>query len=107
MKAFELSDLDPPRDPDGHGYLDLLASERLSVTYAIWPAGVEDRQQPHDEDEVYHVVAGRGRIRVADEDEPVGPGSVIFVAAGIEHRFHVIEEELRVLVFWAPPRRRA
>jgi hypothetical protein len=25
------------------------------------------------------------------------------VATGVEHRFHSIEEDLRVLVFWAPP----
>jgi hypothetical protein len=25
------------------------------------------------------------------------------VATGVEHRFHNIEEDLRVLVFWAPP----
>jgi mannose-6-phosphate isomerase-like protein (cupin superfamily) len=107
MKAFQLSELDPPRDPAGHGYVDLLSSELLSVGYAIWPAGVEDRQQPHAEDEVYHVVAGRGRIRVGEDDRPVDPGSVVFVAAGVEHRFHSITEELRVVVFWAPPHRRA
>ena len=25
------------------------------------------------------------------------------VAAGVDHRFHDVEEDLRVLVFWAPP----
>jgi mannose-6-phosphate isomerase-like protein (cupin superfamily) len=45
-------------------------------------------------------------IQVADENRPVGPGSVVYVAAGVEHHFHTIEEELRVLVFWAPPHRR-
>jgi mannose-6-phosphate isomerase-like protein (cupin superfamily) len=49
------------------------------------------------------VISGRGSISVADEDRPVKPGSLVFVAAGVEHRFHDIDEELRVLVFWAPP----
>jgi mannose-6-phosphate isomerase-like protein (cupin superfamily) len=106
VKAFDLSEVDPPRDEDGHAYVDLLASDLLSVGYAIWPAGGEDRQRPHEEDEVYHVVSGRGTIRVAGEDRAVGPGSVVFVAAMVEHRFHSIEDELRVLVFWAPPHRR-
>jgi mannose-6-phosphate isomerase-like protein (cupin superfamily) len=104
---FELSELEPERDPDGHGYVDFLASDLLSVGYAIWPAGGEDRQQPHEEDEVYHVVAGRGSIRVAGEDTTVGPGSIVYVPARVQHRFHSIEEELRVLVFWAPPHDRA
>jgi mannose-6-phosphate isomerase-like protein (cupin superfamily) len=104
MKAHEIPELDPqPRDADGHGYIDFLSSEKLSVGLAVWPAGSVDHQQPHQEDEVYYVIGGRGAIRVADEDRPVQPGSLVFVAAGVEHRFHDIEEDLRVLVFWAPP----
>jgi len=104
MHAHEVPELDPqPRDAEGHGYVDFLASTELSVGLAVWPAGSIDRQQPHKEDEVYYVISGRGSIRVADEDRPVKPGSLVFVAAGVEHRFHDIEEDLRVLVFWAPP----
>jgi mannose-6-phosphate isomerase-like protein (cupin superfamily) len=104
MKAHEVPGLDPqPRDSDGHGYVDFLASDRLSVGLAIWPRGATDRQKPHREDEVYYVISGRGSIRVADEDRKVRPGSLVFVGAGVEHRFHDIEEDLRVLVFWAPP----
>lgn len=104
MQAHEVPELDPqPRDADGHGYVDFLASENLSVGLAVWPMGSTDRQQPHKEDEVYYVISGRGTIRVGGEDRPVKPGSLLFVAAGIEHRFHDIEEDLRVLVFWAPP----
>jgi len=48
-------------------------------------------------------VGGRAQIRVGDEDRPVGPGTVVYVAAGVEHRFHDIGEDLRVLVIFAPP----
>jgi len=108
MRAFEIPELDPqPRDDQGHGYVDFLASEKLSVGLSVWPAGTIDRQQPHEEDEVYYVISGRGSIRVAGEDRPVQAGSLVFVAAHVEHRFHDIEEDLRVLVFWAPPHRAA
>jgi len=104
LKAFEIPELDPqPRDDQGHGYVDFLASEKLSVGLAVWPAGSVDRQQPHEEDEVYYVISGRGSISVAGEERPVGAGSLVFVAAHVDHRFHDIEEDLRVLVFWAPP----
>jgi mannose-6-phosphate isomerase-like protein (cupin superfamily) len=104
VNGFEVPELDPqPRDADGHGYIDFLASDKLSVGLAIWPAGATDRQRPHQEDEVYYVISGRGAIRVAGEDRPVQAGSLVFVAAQVEHRFHDIEEDLRVLVFWAPP----
>ena len=107
MQAHEIPELDPqPRDEQGHGYVDFLASEKLSVGLAVWPAGSVDGQRPHEEDEVYYVISGRGFIRVADEDRSLKPGSLVFVAAHVEHRFHDIEEDLRVLVFWAPPHQR-
>ena len=106
MKAFEVPELDPqPRDEQNHGYVDFLASQKLSVGLSVWPAGSVDRQQPHEEDEVYYIIAGRGSIQVAGEDRPVKSGSLVFVEAHIEHHFHDIEEDLRVLVFWAPPHR--
>jgi mannose-6-phosphate isomerase-like protein (cupin superfamily) len=69
--------------------------------YAL-PAGGTDPQQPHAEDEVYYIISGQGAIRVGNEDRAVGPGSVVFVAAKVEHRFHSITEDLQILVFFAP-----
>ena len=45
-----------------------------------------------------------GRIRVGYDDLDVKPGSVIFVAAGQDHKFHSITEDLRLLVVFAPAR---
>ena len=107
MDAYDIPELNPqPRDADGHGYVDFFASTKLSVGLAIWLKGKPDRQQPHLEDEVYYVISGRGMIQVAGEDRPVKAGSLVFVATGVEHRFHSIDEDLRVLVFWAPPHNR-
>jgi quercetin dioxygenase-like cupin family protein len=39
---------------------------------------------------------------LADEHLPVAPGSLVFVAANVEHRFHTITEDLSILVFFAP-----
>jgi mannose-6-phosphate isomerase-like protein (cupin superfamily) len=66
------------------------------------PAGGIDPQQPHTEDEVYYVVSGRALIRVGNEDQRVSAGSIVFVAANVEHRFHTITEDLSILVFFAP-----
>ena len=49
------------------------------------------------------MVRGRARFRAGDEDQEVSTGSVLFVAAEVEHRFYDIAEELAVLVFFAPP----
>ena len=68
----------------------------------ILAAGGTDPQSPHTEDEVYYVVSGRGKILVADENLAVQPGSIVYVPKHVAHRFHSIEEELRLLVFFAP-----
>ena len=66
------------------------------------PAGGVDVQVPHTEDEVYYVVSGRGSIQVDTESRPVEAGSVVFVGAKVEHRFHSISEDLVLLVLFAP-----
>ena len=104
MDAFDVHELIKGQAGGGHAYEDFFHSERLSLGLATWPVGVPDTQQPHPEDEVYYVIEGRGRIRVGEEDRDVAPGTLLYVAAGVEHRFHDVEEDLQVLVFWSPPR---
>jgi mannose-6-phosphate isomerase-like protein (cupin superfamily) len=102
MKAFELSSLLAERRQSAHSYLEFLRVPALSAGIYVLPVAGEDAQRPHQEDEVYYVLSGRASIRVGDGDRAVGPGSIIFVAAGIPHRFHDITEELTILVFFAP-----
>ena len=66
-------------------------------------AGGENGQSPHDFDEVYRVMEGRGTFLVEGDKTEVGPGSVIYVAKGKDHRFVDITEDLSVLVFFATP----
>jgi mannose-6-phosphate isomerase-like protein (cupin superfamily) len=74
----------------------------LSVgTYCI-PAGGLDDQSPHTEDEIYVVTAGRATIVTPAASAGVGPGSVIFVPAGEEHRFIEVTEDLTLLVVFGP-----
>jgi mannose-6-phosphate isomerase-like protein (cupin superfamily) len=103
VDAFELADLEVGREAAGRPYLEFVRSSELSAGLYCLPAGGLDRQSPHTEDEVYVVIRGRARIAVGAEDAAVGPGSVVFVAAGIDHRFHDIEEDLSVIVVFAPP----
>jgi mannose-6-phosphate isomerase-like protein (cupin superfamily) len=74
--------------------------------YLLKP-GEDDLQRPHNEDEIYYVVSGIARMKVSSvnrpsEDRPIVPGDVIFAAAGEEHRFHSITQELVLLVVFAP-----
>jgi quercetin dioxygenase-like cupin family protein len=102
VDAFELADLLRERASSGRLYHEFIRTHDLSVGLYVLPAGGNDPQGPHTEDEVYHVVSGRARIRVGAEDQAVQAGSTVFVGADIEHRFHDIEEELIVLVVFGP-----
>jgi mannose-6-phosphate isomerase-like protein (cupin superfamily) len=102
MEAFEYAELRETRRHSGKSYLEFLRHPSMSVGIYDLPAEGADPQQPHAEDEIYYVVRGRAQIHVDGEDRPVGPGSIVFVAAGVEHRFHSIEEDLSILVLFAP-----
>jgi len=102
MQAFELSELIDGRLRSGDSWMEFLRVPALSMGVYVLPAGGDDPQTPHTEDEVYYVVSGRGVLHVAGRDRPVQAGSVVFVAGGTEHRFHSIDEELTALVFFAP-----
>jgi mannose-6-phosphate isomerase-like protein (cupin superfamily) len=83
-------------------WVEQLRVPDLSVgTYCI-PVGGIDEQSPHTEDEIYVVTAGRARIVTPDGAADVGPGAVIFVPAGEEHRFVDVSEDLALLVVFGP-----
>ena len=86
----------------GRPYQEFLRVPTMSAGLYVLAAGGTDAQNPHHEDELYYVVRGRARFRAAEEDREVSAGSVMFVAAEVEHRFYDITEELAVLVFFAP-----
>ena len=103
MKTFfDLPTISAERAQAGKLYLEFLRVPALSAGVYVLAAGGADPQKPHHEDEVYYVVRGRGRMRVGGEEQVVKAGSVIFVAAKVEHCFFDISEELEVLVFFAP-----
>jgi mannose-6-phosphate isomerase-like protein (cupin superfamily) len=87
----------------GKSYLEFLRSGSLSTGLYVLEAGAADGQSPHTEDEVYVVLAGRSRFTAAEETRDVVRGDTIFVAAGVEHRFHDILEQLVLVVVFAPP----
>ena len=102
MQSFELAPLLSQRESSNKSYLEFLKVPDLSMGLYVLPAGGIDPQSPHTEDEVYYVVSGKAKVLVADETRDVQAGSIVYVAKNIAHRFHSIEEELTLLVFFAP-----
>jgi quercetin dioxygenase-like cupin family protein len=91
-----------PGDGSGVHWVEHLRVSDLSVgTYSI-PAGADDGQEPHTEDEIYVVTAGQATLEAGGDAVPVGPGSVIYVAAGEPHHFTGVTSDLAALVLFAP-----
>jgi mannose-6-phosphate isomerase-like protein (cupin superfamily) len=101
-EVFDLDNLLARRDQGGRSYLEFLRVPAMSAGIYILPAGGADLQRPHEQDEIYYVLSGRAKLRLANQEKPVAEGNVIFVEAKLDHRFFEIEEELVLLVVFAP-----
>ena len=100
-RAFDLArELEDLEKSDSR-YREFLRVPSLSCGVYRLPAGSDDLQAPHDEDEVYFVVSGRGRLRVDGNDQEVGRGSVLYVRATADHSFFEVEEDMTLVVFFA------
>jgi mannose-6-phosphate isomerase-like protein (cupin superfamily) len=102
MDAFEIADIEAARASGGRLYEEFLRVDSMSAGLYVLEAGATDPQAPHEQDEIYYVIAGRAQIDVAGDSRPVQPGSVVFVGKGVDHRFHSIAERLELLVLFAP-----
>ena len=86
------------------GYEVVHHSPGLELGVYVLVAPEPDRQQPHEDDEVYVLLEGRGTLEVEGENVELREGHAVFVPAGADHRF-VGYEQLSVLVIfekWRP-----
>jgi mannose-6-phosphate isomerase-like protein (cupin superfamily) len=100
--AFQLDELAAQREAEGNAYLRFFDVPSMSLGLYELEAGAYDGQPVHERDEIYVVVQGSAVLLVGEEETPAETGSVIFVRAGVPHRFDRISEDIRVLVFFAP-----
>lgn len=87
--------------PDGERFARVLGHGSMEVeVYA--PRG-SDPQTPHTRDELYVVAEGTGEFVNGETRHPFGSGDVLFVPAGVEHRFEDFTDDLVVwVVFYGP-----
>jgi len=105
VRFLDMAEISSQRVQRAEDYFEFLRVPALSAGVYCLAAGSLDRQRPHGQDELYYVLRGKARLRAGAEDRSVREGSLIFVAARVEHQFYDIEEELTVLVMFAPAER--
>ena len=102
MRHVTIAEISQLRAQAGELYAEFLRVPAMSAGLYELAVGAEDSQEPHTEDELYYVVAGRAVLLVGAEDVAVAAGSLVYVPANVVHRFHDVTEALSVLVFFAP-----
>lgn len=62
-----------------------------------------DPQKPHSRDEVYVVARGSGWFVNGDDRHPFQTGDMLFVPAGVSHRFEEFTDDFCTWVFFYGP----
>jgi mannose-6-phosphate isomerase-like protein (cupin superfamily) len=103
--AFDIETLLAEQRASGEPWLEFFRAPSMRAGLYVLERGAWDHQSPHEEDEVYHVIAGRATFECGTDQRGVQAGSILYVPAHQPHRFVDIQEELRVLVFFSTPAR--
>jgi mannose-6-phosphate isomerase-like protein (cupin superfamily) len=99
VHSFEISVVRERLTEAGGGYEVVHESAGLEIGVYVLVAPEADRQQPHEDDEVYVVLEGNGVLQVEDAEVPVREGTALFVEAGAEHRFSAYENLSLLVIF--------
>ena len=103
MHAFEVAAVKERLRQAGGGYEIVHESAGLEVGVYVLVAPEADRQQPHEDDELYIVLEGTGVLEVEGEQVPVKEGTAVFVEAGADHRFSAYEHLSVLVIFERKP----
>jgi mannose-6-phosphate isomerase-like protein (cupin superfamily) len=99
VHAFGIASVVEQLRSAGGGYEIVHESPGLELGVYVLVAPEADRQQPHEDDEIYVVLEGDGILTVDGVEVPVKEGDAVFVEAGADHRFTAYEQ-LAVLVMF-------
>lgn len=103
MHEFEIAVVKDRLREAGGGYEVVHESAGLELGVYVLVAPEPDRQQPHEDDEVYVVLEGSGVLEVEHEQVAVKEGSAVFVEAGADHRFTAYEHLSVLVIFERKP----
>ena len=77
-------------------------SNVIQINHGTVKAGYALGGGVHEEDEIYYILSGHGKLQLDDKIVDVGPDQVIFIPAGCFHALDNREsdEDMCILTFW-------
>jgi mannose-6-phosphate isomerase-like protein (cupin superfamily) len=112
MKHIKEHEVEGERFPPPHArVIKHLAAPWTLGTQNLWVGvskvdpGSSSNMHAHDDmEEIFYVISGHGKIRVGDEEEPIEPGSCIYMPLNTPHQLiNTSDETLKVLATTSPP----
>jgi mannose-6-phosphate isomerase-like protein (cupin superfamily) len=102
-----------PYSPPGHSDTlnrrligkDTVGARSLELVYGeLQPGGRADRHTHADIDQAVYVCGGRALAEIGDERAEVGPGTALWIPAGVPHELTSLgPEPLALVVVYVPP----
>ncbi|MFT6051034.1 MAG: mannose-6-phosphate isomerase-like protein (cupin superfamily) [Halioglobus sp.] len=101
MDSFTISNALQSLKSEEEPYKELL--RHGSLTIEIYKPECIDHQESHSQDEVYVVASGSGIFVNGVSREKFEPGELLFVPAGVVHRFEDFTEDFSTwVIFYGP-----
>ncbi len=98
---WALEEVSGPLAESGRRFVELF--RRGDVSVELYAPRGEDKQTPHQQDEIYIIATGSGTFERDGERVPFATGDVLFVAAHVPHRFVQFTPDFSTwVVFFGP-----
>ncbi|MCU4926720.1 cupin domain-containing protein [Halobacteria archaeon AArc-dxtr1] len=102
MTHASIRDVVDTLDPNELQHSDVLNAGPFTVEVGTYPADSAAPKNPHNEEELYYILSGVGKLRVGDDTHNIEAGDLVYVEPQLEHDFFEISEDITVLIILGP-----
>jgi len=101
---FTLAEVAAKLPPHSEPLRFAVARQHGTMMLGLYAPRGPDTQTPHEQDELYVVATGSGHFNKDGERRAIAAPDVIFVEAGVSHRFEDLSDDFSAwVIFWGPP----
>ena len=85
-------------------YKEICGAKKFSLLINVTNPHIDSKAHSHDEEHGFYILEGEAKIELDEKHYQVGPGTAIFVPAGVTHKLVCSGDvPVRYIVVYAPP----